>query len=86
MIKVGHDWNLELSHIYMARMANHGLATVGILNEPVRETCYGGTAVNQGRLLYKLRSVQNTGTCYPGQGLTNPAEVWVTCPGILHRS
>ena len=43
-------------------------------------------------LLYKLRFVQNTGTCYPGQGLsasaqvylTNPAEAWVACPGILH--
>ena len=39
----------------------------------------------------KLRSVQTTGTCYPGLGwfvrnqvyLTNTAEVWVACPDIL---
>ena len=44
-------------------------------------------------VLYKLRSVRNIGTCYPGQGwfvknlsaasqvhLTNPAEAWVACP------
>ena len=49
-------------------------------------------------VIYKLRSVQNTGTCYSGHGwfvrnlaeaqvsLTNPAEAWVACPGILHRS
>ena len=46
--------------------------------------------------LYILRSVQNTGTFYSGQDrfvrnlaqvyLTNPAEAWVACLGIVHIS
>ena len=54
---------------------------------------------NDNTMICKLGSMQNTGTCYTGQGWfirslsalaqmnqTNPAKSWVVCPFILHIS
>ena len=47
------------------------------------DVCFG---VSLNQLLYKLRSVQNTGTCYPGQGWFDRNLGWGYSPGVPDKS
>ena len=55
----------------MVAMENFEKCTVAMLGGPCMQHVTGNTSrLNQPQsaIIYKLRSVQNTGTCYPGQG------------------